>query len=177
MGAEYPGKKFDKEWDNWRYRQALEREGYKFYTVDGGTTLNGYVSLALGYQIIYINIVKKGMKPGDSALFKVQSGGADYLNVLLTSADIVPGSETTDANGVTTVTFKKRVCLIGGDWTVVEVDKWSWAYTAVTGTISKVGLVSDSSEEDRTFTFDNNYKTDIPKHDEGVKVNQIKPIE
>ena len=118
------------------------------------------------------------MKPGDSALFKVQSGGSDYLNVLLTSeTDKVPGSETTDANGVTTVTLKKRVCLIGGDWTVVEVDKWSWAYTAVTGTISKSGLVSDSSEEDRTFTFDNNYKTDIPKHDEGVKVNQIKPIE
>ena len=178
MGAEYPGTNFGKEWDNWRYRQALEREGYKFYTVDGGTTLNGYISLALGYQIIYINIVKKGMKPGDSALFKVQSGGSDYLNVLLTSeTDKVPGSETTDANGVTTVTLKKRVCLIGGDWTVVEVDKWSWAYTAVTGTISKVGLVSDSSEEDRTFTFDNNYKTDIPKHDEGVKVNQIKPIE
>ena len=182
---EYPGtNKLGKEWDNWRYRQALEREGYKFYTVGGGTTLGGttldrgYVSLALGYQIIYINIVKKGMKPGDSALFKVQSGGSDYLNVLLTSeTDKVPGSETTDANGVTTVTLKKRVCLIGGDWTVVEVDKWSWAYTAVTGTISKVGLVSDSSEEDRTFTFDNNYKTDIPKHDEGVKVNQIKPIE
>lgn len=181
MGTEYPGKKFGKEWDNWRYRQALEREGYKFYTVDGGTTLNGYVSLALGYQIIYINIVKTGMKPGDSALFKVQSGGSDYLNVLLTSeTDKVPGSETTDANGVTTVTLKKRVCLIGGDWTVVEVDKWSWAYTAVTGTdttISKSGLVSDSSEEDRTFTFQNNYVPGIPKHDEGVKVNQIEPIE
>lgn len=178
MGTEYPGTNFGKEWKNWRYRQALEREGYKFYTVDGGTTLNGYVSLALGYQIIYINIVKKGMKPGDSALFKVQSGGSDYLNVLLTSeTDKVPGSETTDANGVTTVTLKKRVCLIGGDWTVVEVDKWSWAYTAVTGTISKVGLVSDSSEEDRTFTFENKYKSGIPKNDEGVKVNQIEPIE
>ena len=181
MGTEYPGTNFGKEWKNWRYRQALEREGYKFYTVDGGTTLNGYVSLALGYQIIYINIVKTGMKPGDSALFKVQSGGSDYLNVLLTSeTDKVPGSETTDANGVTTVTLKKRVCLIGGDWTVVEVDKWSWAYTAVTGTdttISKSGLVSDSSEEDRTFTFQNNYVTGIPKHDEGVKVNKIIPIE
>ena len=178
MGAEYPGTNFGKEWMNWRYRQALNLDGYKFYTVDGGTTLNGYVSLALGYQIIYINIVKKGMKPGDSALFKVQSGGSDYLNVLLTSeTDKVPGSETTDANGVTTVTLKKRVCLIGGDWTVVEVDKWSWAYTAVTGTISKVGLVSDSSEEDRTFTFENKYKSGIPKNDEGVKVNQIEPIE
>lgn len=172
MGTEYPGTSFDKEWKNWRYRQALEREGYKFYTVDGGTTLSGYISLALGYQIIYINIVKQGMKPGDSALFKVQSGGSDYLNVMLTSETDKVSEE---ADG--TVTLKKRICLIGGDWTVVEVDKWSWAYTAVTGTIKKSGLTSESSEADRTFTFENDYKPGVPKHDEGVKVNQIIPIE
>lgn len=175
MGTEYPASN-DKHWKNWRYRDALALDGYKFYTVDGGTTLSGYISLALGYQIIYINIIKKGMKPGDSALFKVQSGGSDYLNVMLTTETDKVSEE---ADG--TVTLKKRVCLIGGDWTVVEVDKWSWAYTAVTGTISKSGLTSESSEADRTFTFENTYKSDIPnippKHDEGVKVNQIIPIE
>lgn len=191
--GDYPGTKDGAHlYKNWRYRYALNNEGYGFYDVDGGQVLTCYTSLALGYEIIYINIEKKGMKAGDSAMFKIASKNSDnsykdYMTVLLSyQTDRVPGSEATDASGVTTVTLKKRICLIGGYWRVAEVTNWSWAYdllntnldTGSSDTITKtIKLSSTSSEDERTFTFENKYKSGIPKNDEGVKVNQIEPIE
>lgn len=190
--GDYPGTEGGAHlYKNWRYRYALNNEGYGFYDVAGGQTLTCYTSLALGYEIIYINIEKKGMKAGDSAMFKIASKNSDetykdYMTVLLSyQTDRVPGSEVTDKSGVTTVTLKKRICLIGGYWRVAEVSNWSWAYnltntnldpgtTAITKTMK---LSSSSSEDDRTFIFENQYKSGVPKHDEGVKVNQIIPIE
>lgn len=190
---DYPGTEHGAHlYKNWRYRYALNNEGYGFYDVDGGQVLTCYTSLALGYEIIYINIEKKGMKAGDSAMFKIASKNSDetykdYMTVLLSyQTDRVPGSEATDASGVTTVTLKKRICLIGGYWRVAEVTNWSWAYdllktnldTGSPDTITKtIKLSSTSSEDERTFTFENKYKSGIPKNDEGVKVNQIEPIE
>ena len=193
MGTDYPGTEHGAHlYKNWRYRYALNNEGYGFYDVEGGQVLTCYTSLALGYEIIYINIEKKGMKAGDSAMFKIASKNSDetykdYMTVLLSyQTDRVPGSEATDASGITTVTLKKRICLIGGYWRVAEVTNWSWAYdllktnldTGSSDTITKtIKLSSTSSEDERTFTFENKYKSGIPKHDEGAKVNQIKPIE
>ena len=190
---DYPGTEHGAHlYKNWRYRYALNNEGYGFYDVEGGQVLTCYTSLALGYEIIYINIEKKGMKAGDSAMFKIASKNSDetykdYMTVLLSyQTDRVPGSEATDASGVTTVTLKKRICLIGGYWRVAEVTNWSWAYDlqntnldpGSSDTITKtIKLSSSSSEEQRTFSFENIYKSGIPKHDEGVKVNQIEPIE
>lgn len=169
MGGNYPGTDHGLALKNWRYRYALDREDYGIYTIDGPQTLTCYTSLALGYHIVYITVVKSGMKPGHNALFKIKSEGSakDYMTFLLKTSDKV--SEQPDG----TITLQKRVRLISGEWTVWEDESWSWAYTATgTKTYTRT-LDKDSTADDLRFEFSNKFNDDLPPLNEDVKVNRI----
>ena len=170
MGVNYPGTKLGRDYKNWRYRYALDNDEYGFYSVSGTPkTLTCYTSLALGYHLVYITVIKTGMKPGHNAMFKIKSDGAskDYMTFILKEKDKV--SEQPDG----TITLKKRVRLISGTWTVWEDESWSWAYTATEPKTYTRTLNEESSAEDLTFRFSNTPKTNVPQHAEDVKVNTI----
>lgn len=165
MGANYPG---SLAYKNWRYRYALDNDDYGFYLVNGNQTLNCYTSLALGFHLVYITVVKSGMKDGYTAMFQIKPEGAskDYISFLLKDSD-----KKVAADG--TVTWQKRIRLFSGTWSVSEVDSWSWAYDAVGSTSYTRTLNASSPAEDLIFRFSNKPKSSIPKHDEDVKVNTI----
>lgn len=171
MGGNYPGTNLGRAYKNWRYRYALDHDEYGFYSVSGTPkTLTCYTSLALGYHLVYITVIKTGMKPGHNAMFKIKSDGAskDYMTFILKEKDKI--SEQPDG----TITLKKRVRLISGTWTVWEDESWSWAYTATEPKTYTRTLNEESSAEDLTFRFSNTPKTNVPQHAEDVKVNTIK---
>ena len=173
MGGNYPGTNLGRAYKNWRYRYALDNDEYGFYSVSGTPkTLTCYTSLALGYHLVYITVIKTGMKPGHNAMFKIKSDGAskDYMTFILKEKDKVPESEQPDG----TITLKKRVRLISGTWTVWEDESWSWAYTATEPKTYTRTLNEESSAEDLTFRFSNTPKANVPQHAEDVKVNTIK---
>ena len=85
----------------------------------------GYVSVALGYEVIYATINKYGLEQGkkENAIFTLTQKGqtTPYIRMVV-SAD---NSKETTENGETYIS--KRVALPAGIWTIAETS-WSWAY-------------------------------------------------
>ena len=118
-----------------------------------------YVSVTLGYQYVFIDVIKKGLKAGETALIDIYQGsnvsGDPYMRISLTGKD--GASE-----------IKRKVALYAGEWTVVE-NGWSWTYQAKASTIKRT-LTKNSSAADKTFTFENVKQTKLPNA-ESIKVN------
>ena len=162
------------EWggDTRRYRELLASQDaveYPIVEVTGSSLeLKKYVSLALGYEIIYITIQKQGLKTGESAMFILTQRGTDnktwlpeYMRVLLT------GSTT---GGV----VSRKVGVPSGYWKVEETN-WSWAYTFEPENGIEREIID--TKEDYIFEFKNTPKTNTPERDEDVKVNEFnKPV-
>lgn len=162
------------EWsgDTRRYRELLASQDaveYPIVEVTGSSLeLKQYVSLALGYEIIYITIQKQGLKTGESAMFILTQRGTDnktwlpeYMRVLLT------GSTT---GGV----VSRKVGVPSGYWKVEETN-WSWAYTFEPENGIEREIID--TKEDYIFEFINTPKNNTPERDEDVKVNEFnKPV-
>ena len=159
------------EWeygDTRRYRELLASQDaveYPIVEVTGNyKELKEYVSLALGYEIIYITIQKEGLKTGESAMFVLTQRGTDnetwlpeYMRVLLT--------------GVTDKVVSRKVGVPSGYWKVEETG-WSWAYETTKDGENEME-VEDTSKE-YIFKFKNTLKEKTPERDEDVKVNEFK---
>ncbi|MGM9841501.1 MAG: hypothetical protein ACI31D_04795, partial [Candidatus Limisoma sp.] len=158
------GTKIDGSWSgtnghNVRYRYALNNMLEPFKVP--AQTLTNYTSLALGYGVVYIKIVKENLKEGESAIFDITKEGATepYMRLLVT--------------GDSTNSVSQTVALFPGTWNVKETN-WSWTYSSdqsangITRTID-----NDSSDADRTFTFVNTKKSDVTPNSEAIIKNNF----
>lgn len=176
-GTKLKGAAWDKDKTNQRYRDVRENgiEGetflidfngadFKYYTIQSNESV--YLSLTIGWNLSTITLVKKGMKDGDNAIFKlyrVKNGREDeYMTVVLSDKD-----KQNDGSRLKNITL-----IDDGVWKVVETD-WSWAYEPNTKSIQRE-LTINSTPEERTFEFVNTQKSNIKQSGESIKINKIK---
>lgn len=133
-----------------RYRDllAVKSDKLKDMIIVNGT-YTGYVAVALGYQFVYANITKKGLRRGETAIFTLHNNendsGTPYMTLAFTNT---VGDENT--------VLKKTVALTPGYWTVKETN---WSYTYKNTTPSSVTKNIQFSTED-TFEFTNAKKSE-----------------
>lgn len=153
---------------NTRYRYALSNLKENYYKLDQGK-YDGYISVALGYEIIYITIKKNGMQDDDSAIFKI-SKVADDATVTPYISLVISSKNTTSQNGA----LVKKIALPAGKWTISEDTNWSWAYSTSTSSYTRE-ITQSTSDNDRIFEFTNTLKSDTPNlRDETIIVNTFK---
>lgn len=145
---------------NLRYQFALQNLKKKHVIeVPDQKIENKYVCLALGYEIFYITIQKKGLKIGESAMFDISTAKDGvpnpYISMLLTG----------DGNGM----VKKRIALPQGTWTVSEKTDWGWSYSPKGNT----SIVKEVNDDEQVFEFENEKIATETLHDEAIKVNKM----
>lgn len=148
---------------NVRYRDASTSPDLKYWKLNNNTYTE-YISVALGYRLLYAEICKTGLKTGESAIFDVFKGNGSstgkFASVVLTG---------TDESGTS---VSKRIALTEGTWTVTETN-WSWNYTT-----DKIENKNQSIEikegSNNKFIYTNSQKdTEKKKYDEKIKVNTM----
>ncbi|MDD6141445.1 MAG: hypothetical protein PUB61_08640, partial [Bacteroidales bacterium] len=135
-----------------RYRDLLAEKSEKLkdmIIVD--RTYTGYVAVALGYQFVYADITKKGLKRGETAIFTLHNNqdgsGTPYMTLAFTNTD---GDENT--------VLKKTVALTPDYWTVKETN-WSYTYNN-TSPSSVTKNIQFGAGANNTFTFTNAKKSE-----------------
>ncbi|MBE6334492.1 MAG: hypothetical protein E7071_06705 [Bacteroidales bacterium] len=153
-GTKIKGDIWDYDKTNKRYRDAEAPFEVIASTIDDSHIYTNYLCLAIGYEILYITIIKKGLAKGESAIFNLKRGEQNNFNIIMT--------------GDGSASVKKMVAVTVGDWTVSEIG-WSWTYTADKTSITK----NIASEANRVFEFTNVKKdhTTLPMNDEAIKIN------
>ena len=147
---------------NLRYQFALGQKRRNHIQEVKPMEYTNYVCLVLGYEIFYVNIIKEGLKEGESAMFHIYEatmadGSATaaipadakpYMSMLLTGGEVKDGK------------VYRTVALPGGHWGVREND-WSYTYQSVEGS---------AREQVREITVDD----DISKNEGFLFINQEK---
>lgn len=153
-GTKMRGTAWDSDKSNQRYRVANAANA-AIYEVAGGSSMTKYISLALGYEVIYITLVKSGLKAGESAVFDLLKGGIRQVRVMMTG---VAGQDK----------VTKKIAVTVGEWTVREIG-WGWTYANASPSLTK----DITAPEDRTFEFVNVKKTGsaLPQNHESVNLN------
>ena len=155
-----------------RYRTLLAKRTENIASIPSGVAYgnNQYVSVALGYKYVYVDIKKSGLKEGESAIFNIYStkdvtaSSTPYMQIVLTGN--AAGSEVS-----------RKIALTPGDWTVMETG-WSWTYTGKSASNETVlgnpaikrKIHDNPSDAERIFSFTNTKNTSVPNA-EKVKVN------
>lgn len=108
-----------------RYRYALSSMSENdLYWKLSPATYTGYVSVALGYEVIYATINKYGLDldKGENSIFTLTKGNDEkpYMRMVVSKENAV-----TNSTGETYIS--KRIALPAGTWTIEETT-WSWAY-------------------------------------------------
>lgn len=122
-----------------------------------------YLHLTMGYNFVFVKLKKSGLKPGDTAIFRVWYKPTDgeyqqYMDFTIT------GKEGFDE-------VEKTIALTVGKWKIGETN---WAYTYTRPADQEFVLTQDDalSETVKTLSFSNTKNKDT--HDaESTKVNQI----
>ena len=167
--------------ENSRYDDAiLDPAKYKIYKIDGGLTESTkYISLEIGYAYLIIDLIKEGLKKGESTVivltpakeedtvnggFKVKEGEEPYLTIIFTcDEDEVP--------------VRKQVLLPSGWWQMEETAGWAWAYD-IDPNPKRVEEVTLEKQGDARleYRFENTRKdkNSIPETFESIVVNRMK---
>ena len=150
-----------------RYSDMLKTaEGMKNLSkamVNPETETSKYLHLTMGYNFVFVKLKKSGLKPGDTAIFRVWYKPTDgeyqqYMDFTITGKE-----------GVTEV--EKTIALTVGNWKIGETN---WAYTYDRPVDKEFVLTQDDalSETVKTLSFSNSKKENT--HDaESTKVNKI----
>lgn len=159
---------------NVRYRYALSNMQENYYKLEP-QAYTGYISVALGYELIFITINKTGLSAGENAIFTItkKNDTAPYMTVVL------------QGNGNNA---SKKISLPGDTWTIAETG-WSWTYnTTLPDTFAEDGYSKSDNSYTRPlsqekikqngaiaiFNFNNEKKPNLPLYDEAIKVNTLK---
>lgn len=138
-----------------------------------------YLSLEIGYELLVVDIIKEGLKTGESATFvftpakedvgdgtfKVAAGEEPYLVVIF--------SRVGNSDSV-----KRKVALPSGWWEMKETS-WSWAYDNAATQLQDVSREKQNEAGGRlVYTFTNVRKDEggevLPETYEAVKINRMK---
>lgn len=175
------GTKVKSTWDsdktNDRYDFALKNSRDIYHITFGDTetskVFTKYMSHQVGYELIFVTVVKKGLNPGENAVFnftpatkkisdtvyEVEPGTKPYQSVIFVCKD---SNQTT--NGVV------RKLAIPSGWWKIEETSWSWAYNANNGTQYDNPVKIDADHKE--FEFQNTRKT--VNTSESIKTNEMK---
>ncbi|MGM9801124.1 MAG: hypothetical protein ACI309_02310 [Candidatus Limisoma sp.] len=128
---------------------------------------NKYLHLTLGYNFVFVKLVKQGLKAGESAIFNIlYKDGSNYVKYMTVSV-----TNTSDTDGAEA---SQIIALSAGDW-LFEETSWAWAYTRPNAQ-SKTLTDADASNMP-IITFTNTRKDGIDStapNAEGYKQNEFK---
>ena len=158
-----------------RYRDALKnlKDIRKIGFSNGATSItynNGeYICLALGYELYYVTLIKKGLKVGESAVFDVayQKDG-NWVNYRKVLFPCMESSQEGDGG------VKAVVVLPAGMWKFSEDGNWSWKYSE---TSAEMAINSEEFEKlngsNFQCIFTNTSTGNTILSDEDVVVNKL----
>ena len=161
-----------------RYQDALKAAAVIGRLDDDATYYNnirsGYLSLALGYELLFVRIIKKGLDPGDAAIVnvsysktgKISSSDSDWVQH---QKALLVGPASGDASVI--------VALPPNAWKFAEETAWSENYTAEVISITEKFENQDDVDKYGNVTFKNTKKakSDITVHDEDNVENRMRP--
>ena len=158
-----------------RYQDALKAAAVIGRLNDDATNYNAnrykYLSLALGYELLFVRIVKQGLDPGDAAIVNIsyskngEISGSDWVPY---QKALLVGPESGNAYVI--------VALPPNAWNFVEETAWSENYTATNATQTiKFDNQEQASAADVTFTNTKKDKSAITVHDEANIENRMSP--
>lgn len=171
---------------NDRYDDAIMDPSKSIYRIDYASFTwpwTKYLCLELGYAFVIVDVVKQGMKTGESAVivftpaknkvaegvYEVAAGEKPYVTVIFVGEGT--GKDVT-----------RQVALPSGWWEIKEDPAWSWTYEGEgpyynevldPDKIVEVTLEKLDSEGKLTYIFRNSAGSDIPESAESVVVNRM----
>ncbi len=163
-GTKLKGDAWDSDKTNLRYRETISQNA-QIYNLTGAVTGDSrYICFALGYEVIYITIVRHGLGAGESAIYHLTKNEANDFKIILTG----------NSNGDPVT---KKVAVTAGDWTVTETP-WSWAYGTSGRTITRAVPDPDPETDpvtgkkvDRPFVFNISKTESLPMNSEDIEIN------
>ncbi|MGM9832433.1 MAG: hypothetical protein ACI31A_01930 [Candidatus Limisoma sp.] len=149
-----------------RYRDLLAEKSDKLKDmIIVNNTYTGYVAVALGYQFVYADITKQGLRRGETTIFTLHNNedgsGTPYMTLAFTNTD---GDEST--------VLKKTVALTPGYWTVKETN-WSYTYNN-TSPSSVTNNIQYGAGNTFTFTNAKKSESDVSPNAESYIQNDFK---
>ena len=156
-----------------RYRDALKsaeaigrlEDNNTYYT----SKRDKYLSLALGYELLFVKIIKRGLDPGDAAIVNVSystTGETTSSEWVQHQKALLVGPESGDASVI--------VALPPNAWKFEEETAWSENYTAEVISITEK-FSNQEQVKDVTFKNTKKAKSDITVHDEENVENRMIP--
>lgn len=159
-----------------RYQDALKAAAVIGRLDDDATDYNAnrnkYLSLALGYELLFVRINKQGLDPGDAAIVNISYS----KNGEISSTDWVPYQKALLV-GPTSGDASVIVALPPNAWKFEEETAWSENYTAVNPIETREFENQDEVDKQGHVIFTNNKKAkkDITVHDEDNVENRMRP--
>ena len=154
-----------------RYRPNRDAydEVYSVADIATNTSYYGkYLALTMGFEYRGINIRRKGLEPGENAIYKIvvtDDGG----NVIRTQYVVVKGTEA-EWDG----THLQIDGIPAGYKVNVDETTWTWYKTSTDpADITKTETI-DSGKGLVVFSFENTHAEDTPLHDEDIEDNTLK---
>ena len=176
------GTKENKNWDSnktnerhdFAIRNSMPAYHISFEESEETKTLTSYLSLDVGYELIFVTLVKKGLYPGENAVFtftpatkkvsdteyEVVSGTKPYQTVLF---------KCTKSNQTTEGVVKRLAIPYG--WWKIEEGTWSWTYDPDNGSKYDKPLLIDKDHNE--FEFGNVRRSDVPTTSEAIVTNRM----
>lgn len=161
-----------------RYQDALRAAAVIGRLDDDATYYNnirsGYLSLALGYELLFVRIVKEGLVPGDAAIVNVSYSKTGEISSLDSDwvqhqKALLVGPASGDASVI--------VALPPNAWKFAEETAWSENYIAENPI--EIREFENQDEVDKQghviFTNKKKAKKDITVHDEDNVENRMRP--
>lgn len=136
------------------------------------TIRSKYLSLALGYELLFVKIIKRGLDPGDAAIVNVsysQTGETNSSEWVQHQKALLVGPESGDASVI--------VALPPNAWKFEEETAWSENYTATETSFTTKFQNQDEVNTYGPVTFENTKKdkSSITVHDEENVENRMIP--
>ena len=159
-----------------RYQDALKSAEVIGRLNDNATDYEAirsdYLSLALGYELLFVRIVKQGLDPGDAAIVNVsysQTGETNSSEWVQHQKALLVGPESGDASVI--------VALPPNAWKFEEETAWSKNYTATETSFTTKFQNQDEVNTYGPVTFENTKKdkSSITVHDEDNVENRMIP--
>lgn len=154
-----------------RYRYALSSMSDVYWKLDAPQEYTGYVSVALGYEVIYATINKYGLEQGkkENAIFTLTQKGqtTPYIRMVVSADNSTEKTNTEDGKTY----ISKRVALPAGIWTIAETS-WSWAYDLTLPDVIESSTLPEGVEE--PIVGENYYTRELTQA--STKANSKMPV-
>ncbi|MGM9833417.1 MAG: hypothetical protein ACI31A_07010 [Candidatus Limisoma sp.] len=156
------------ETQHYRYEQLLNsadsrKDLAKIIVDTEAEGLPKYLHLTLGYNFIFVKIVKQGLREGETAIFNISNKENSTYKKYMTIAF------TGKAGGDD---VERIVALTVGDWRIEETN-WSYTYNQTSENPRDIELTTADANQMPVITFTNAKKDNLTPNAEAIKQNQF----